>query len=483
MNCSKCGSQNQNGTKYCIFCGTPLQEDATRTVAPRWKVGKLTIIVPIVAVVIIGAVIAGVIIARSGSKGKSGETQWSCFGGNSSRSNFLAAPGMTYDRMAWKAEMSGRTRCSAVASGGNVYVCAGDHLKCFDAKSGKGRWDFSDENSVGSYGNFDETTPVLANGSVYVTGGHNDSLYRVDTGSGKMIWETNKGRVYAADGASPIFSDGRIFLDSEERELLCIDAGSGKQLWRFKPSEDEEIVHGSNTTVATSESVYQIARRGDSFEGYGKLYCINAKSGKASWNYEDPNHGFISLSSMGNKIFILTGEKGGAYGSSLICIDASTGKRLWQYPEVQPGGKGSEFVTTACDEQNLYILSVEYPRKTDEESGDYVYSLEGAKYRVECLSTTTGSQLWKTDLEANTSYKFIVVDNSNLYISGVLEDTEKVICLGRSGGSKTWETKVDQYYDADYQQSGLARCGGQLFLTTELYVGDFHDLRLYCIGK
>jgi outer membrane protein assembly factor BamB/Icc-related predicted phosphoesterase len=81
---------------------------------------------------------------------------------------------------------------------------------------------------------FVETIPVVYKGML-IFGTWNDHLYALDTETGKTIWDWQNGytnRMLSPAACVPVAVNNRVFVVSPDRKMACLDALTGKLLWR-----------------------------------------------------------------------------------------------------------------------------------------------------------------------------------------------------------------------------------------------------------
>jgi outer membrane protein assembly factor BamB len=105
---------------------------------------------------------------------------------------------------------------------------------------------------VWSYKNFSvspiNSTPVVDGNLVYI--GHGEEspgnniqgrvicldASQIENGAPKLVWETNG---IHARYASPIINEGRLYMPDDGGRLYCLDAKSGKEIWKFNYGRGE----------------------------------------------------------------------------------------------------------------------------------------------------------------------------------------------------------------------------------------------------
>jgi outer membrane protein assembly factor BamB len=74
-----------------------------------------------------------------------------------------------------------------------------------------------------------ESTPVVSDGVVYVGG--NGGLLALDAGTGKERWRFNAGE---GGQSSPAISKGVAYFGSSDSNVYAVDTVTGKETWAFR---------------------------------------------------------------------------------------------------------------------------------------------------------------------------------------------------------------------------------------------------------
>jgi outer membrane protein assembly factor BamB len=198
----------------------------------------------------------------------------------------------------WKAEV-GEGIASPVVAGGSVYVFArqaGDEvLRCLDLTGGKERWrsepypaPFEPHPAAALYGKSPRSTPAVAEGKVY-TFGVSGILSCLDAGTGKVVWRKDFSRHYPAYGtsASPLVADGLCVVPVgdgvKQGELTALDARTGEPRWRY--ADGSGPAYGS-PVLADLAGERQVV----TFTSWN-LLGLSAATGKRLWRVEAPFDG------------------------------------------------------------------------------------------------------------------------------------------------------------------------------------------------
>jgi quinohemoprotein ethanol dehydrogenase len=165
---------------------------------------------------------------------------------------------------------------------------------------------------------------ALGDGRVYF-GQLDGKVVALDQKTGKVIWKTHlvKWQLGQTITAAPIYADHTIYIGVVGAEyatrsfLAAIDAGSGKETWRWY------------TTAAPGEP------GGDSWPSGSKMYL---RGGATIWQAPavDPDLGLIYFSTGNAGSDWYGGDRPGKnlYAASIVALDLKSGKLKWYFQQV-----------------------------------------------------------------------------------------------------------------------------------------------------
>ena len=229
-----------------------------------------------------------------------------------------------------------------------------DQINTSNVKSLQQAWTFH----TGDKSGFFESTPLVIDGTMYVTA--QNGVVALDASTGTPLWKfesdggTRRGLTYwPGDAKTP----ARIFGSTQER-LVALDAKTGRMVPQFGQGGFIDL----GTTMATPASVYNdiLITPGTSPE----IRAWNARTGALIWKFDlvaqpgDPNNktwegdswktvggtntwGYLTVDVERGIVYVpvsIAGENDyvgvtrpgdNLYGTSLVALDISTGKRLW----------------------------------------------------------------------------------------------------------------------------------------------------------
>ena len=102
--------------------------------------------------------------------------------------------------------------------------------------------------------------------------------------------------------------------------------------WRFQPKVERCWI--ASSPVVDGERVYVGVVLPSAFKGSGAVYCVDRKTGKEIWMFNeggDMKDVFSSPCVADGRLYIGEGFHQHA-DCKLYCLDAATGKKLWDFP-------------------------------------------------------------------------------------------------------------------------------------------------------
>ena len=229
-----------------------------------------------------------------------------------------------------------------------------DQIHTGNVKSLQQAWTFRTGDKTG----FFESTPLVVDGTMYVTA--QNGVFALDASTGTQLWKfesdggTRRGLTYwPGNQATP----ARIFGSAQER-LIALDAKTGKLVPQFGQGGFIDM----GTTMATPASVYRdvlitpgtapeirawsartgallwqfdlVAQPGDPHNKTWEGDSWKAVGGTNTWGYltVDTERGivYVPVSIAGENDYVgVTRPGDNLYGTALVALDIATGKRLW----------------------------------------------------------------------------------------------------------------------------------------------------------
>ena len=273
-----------------------------------------------------------------------------------------------------------------------IYIGSSNkYMYCFDAVTSKKIWDYE------IISNFlvSPTSPAVAYDRVYF-GGADGFIYCLNAINGYEEWKyTNATPVPCSIFSDPTVVNDRVYIGTgscyyQDHDVLCLDAYTGEQLWKF--DADEKVF---NSPAVFDDKVYI---------GNDKLYCLDALNGELINNTAE-KYFAGSPTIAEDRIYI------GSYDHNLYCLDAETLDEKWFFttgdevqstPAVAYGN-----IYFGSNDKKVYCLDTDGNIVWSKETGDTVVSspavADGKVYvgssdnYFYCLDAYNGDIIWKDE--------------------------------------------------------------------------------------
>jgi outer membrane protein assembly factor BamB len=280
-------------------------------------------------------------------------------------------------------------------------------------------------------------TPALVGDRLYVfTRQGDDEVIRcLDAASGKEIWKDQYAAKPATGGAarfpgprcSPTVAQGKVVTLGVRGTLSCLDAGTGKVLWRKNDFKDAWPVFftSSSPLIVDGLCVAQLGGKekgGFTGQDNAAVVAYDLASGDEKWKWAGDSTAYASpvvLSLDGAKAVVAETDK------RVVALDLADGKLLWETPFVSPNTRGNYNAATPIVEGQTLI---------------YTGSSRGAtavKLRKEG-SGVSGSELWKNE-EESVVFNTPVVKDGLLY---GISQRNQLFCLNLQDGKTDWTAQI-----------------------------------------
>lgn len=204
-------------------------------------------------------------------------------------------------------------------------------------------------------------------------------LWRTEIGAGYSGPAVADGRVFVMDyvkssGELTNSSGGRDRLSGNER-ILCLDAKSGKEIWKHEYSRPYNLSYGAGpraTPTVDGDRVYALGAEGD-------LTCLNAISGETIWakqlvqgeDVESPIWGHAAHPLVhGDLLYCL----GGSEGKVVAALNKFTGSVIWEALTASEMGYCPPSIQEFSGVEQLIIWHADSLNGLDPKTGDVLWS-------------------------------------------------------------------------------------------------------------
>jgi outer membrane protein assembly factor BamB len=342
---------------------------------------------------------------------------------------------------------------------------------------------------------FDNAYHPIAVGELLIVGSsRNDSVTAYDAATGARKWR------FYADGPvrfAPAAWKGRLFVASDDGHLYCLEASTGKLLWKFRGGPSGRRVLGNERLISSWP-----VRGGPAVAG-GRVYfaagiwpfmgvfvyALDAESGKVLWRNDSSGfyfqqgkkrfsggsapQGYLAVS--GDRLVVPNNRIGPAV------FEIKTGKFLLARGSYS-GGNWSVAATAGCYFSGRYAARLDsfarlymkngrpfYPSGLPIFTGETLYASDGRKITAYDLKRTRfieGKKRGVATLEAPTSWTFAhrghpwLKAGRRLYVTQRKSLVAVDIPAGGGGGKVSWQTPVEGTVGS------MLAAGGRLFVVT-----------------
>ncbi|MCZ4303354.1 PQQ-binding-like beta-propeller repeat protein [Zoogloeaceae bacterium G21618-S1] len=215
-----------------------------------------------------------------------------------------------------------------------------------------------------------QATPIVLDGVLYYISAFNN-VWAVDAASGKTLWHyepklapISKQVFYAAASRGVTVGRGKVFVGTLDGRFIALDQKSGKEVWSTQLS-DLKTQHGAlfSAPPQLAGDVLFGGTTGGDQPISGKIYAVNADTGKPVWTFEvikdDPESWpgdsgkrgggsawmpgtydaqsdtiFIGTSNAAPDFYGADRKGDNKYTATLLAIDPKTGKLKWHRQEI-----------------------------------------------------------------------------------------------------------------------------------------------------
>lgn len=286
---------------------------------------------------------------------------------------------------------------------------------------------------------FGDATPALVGKMIYLNTrqGDDEVILCLDAATGKELWKntypsaavTGPSGSHPGPRSSPAVASGKIVTFGASGILSCLDAVTGKVLWRKENpmSNVPQFFTGMSPLIVENTCIAHAGTKDN-----GNVLALDLNTGNEKWKWSGDGPAYASPSVMtidGKKHIIVQTEK------NLISLNLADGKLVWQ-------------IATPV-QQRFYNASSPYI------NGQIIYySGQGVGIRAIQISGK-GDQFITKELWSNAEIG--AKWNTPVLIDGFLygfTDQKRIYCLDASTGQKAW---VDETVNSDF--AGIVDCG------------------------
>ena len=283
-----------------------------------------------------------------------------------------------------------------------------------------------------------DATPVLAGKNMFLhtRQGAEETVLCLDAATGKQIWRysyaapavTGPASSHPGPRSTPVIGEGKIVTFGVSGITSCLDLASGKLLWRKDDGQGvPQFSTGMSPIIFKGMVILQTGGKDN-----GQVVAYDLNTGAEKWKYTSEGPAYASPSMMTiDKILqiVLFTEK------SLISLDPSDGKFLWKI-ETPPMQRFYVSVSPYIDGNKIYYTGLGAGSKAVE------ITRQGDKYVTR--------ELWSNP-EVGAKWTTPILKDGYLY---GFTDQRRIYCINAANGQTAW---IDNATNSDF--STILDCG------------------------
>lgn len=280
---------------------------------------------------------------------------------------------------------------------------------------------------------------IVVDGLGYTMGnvdGH-DQVVALDVKTGEIKWKhtypcaLDPNLYEGGPNATPTYDNGKIYTISKEGHIFCLDAKSGKEIWKTHAkaySEPPVWGYSGAPTILNDMVVFNVASAG---------VALNKNNGKLVWKTPKGKPGYappMPFERKGETVFAMFA------GKELALIEANSGKKIWGFPWITE-----------------YDVNAAIPLIID----DKIFITSGYRHGGTMLEYNGDEpkQLWENKI-LKAQFNSPVYHKGHIYgISGDANRRGKLVCMDPATGEAKWTGKS--------QFGSLLLVGDQLVILEE----------------
>jgi outer membrane protein assembly factor BamB len=271
-----------------------------------------------------------------------------------------------------------------------------------------------------------DASPALVGDKVYVftRQGDDEVILCLDAANGKELWKDKYGAVavtgaaakigggHLGPRATPVVAEGKICTFGVGGVLSCLDAGTGKVMWRKDSKAWPQFFTSSSPIIVAGLCIVQLGA-----ESKGSIAAYDLATGDEKWKWAGDGTAYSSpvLLSLGDAKMLVAET-----AAKIVALGVADGKLLWETPFPKGQGRTYNACTPMVDGQNVVYTGGGRGTKEVriEKQGDAVAAKE----------------LW-SNKEQGCQFNTPVVRQGLLF---GLSDRDALFCINAETGKTAW---------------------------------------------
>jgi outer membrane protein assembly factor BamB len=298
-------------------------------------------------------------------------------------------------------------------------------------------------------------TPALVGDKLYVFSRQegNEIIRCLDAATGKELWQDKYESLGASGPASgfsgprssPTVAEGKVVTLGVRGVLSCLDAATGKKLWRKDDFQAYPQFHpASSPIILDGLCIAQLGGRTN-----GAIVAYDLATGDEKWKWSGPSPAYASpvlITVGGSKLIVAQTE------TKMAAVGAADGKLAWEAPSAPQGGGGGAGGGRPAGGRGG---GRDYKAATPIVDGQTIYSagrgIKAAKLEKEG-DGFVAKELWSNP-DKSVIFNTPVLKNGLLY---GLTPANELFCINAQNGQLAWSAPTAKAAEG---QAGEAQAG------------------------
>jgi outer membrane protein assembly factor BamB len=355
---------------------------------------RLRLMLPAISGLLVGVILLGGCHALRVSQGiRQDAADWPMDGRTAGHASLAAGWVIPPLVSAWEADLgSGVGGGSPLAADSFIIVgtLRGEVL-LFQASTGE-------RLGVMAFGDAVPGSPVLGGSTVYIPLANTpESMVAYDLTGGRILWKSVCGPITT----SPLLVEHRLYAGTAEGSLVCLDAESGRILWRYELPVNRTM-KGIRSTPASDGSLI-VFGADDGF-----VYALDALLGTLRWRRDTGAPVMAPVALSDGRAFVAN------LAGTFICVNLADGAGRWRHAGTDPVFAGAALA-----------------------DGMAVFGTTGGK--VYALSQADGSAVWEHPVNGVVSAAGVI--SGSWFFVGTL--ARSIIALRLTDGGEVWKDSLE----------------------------------------
>jgi outer membrane protein assembly factor BamB len=228
------------------------------------------------------------------------------------------------------------------------------------------------------------TAKTTLSGNVLLAYSADQKLYAIDFQSGQHLWVYDTGttaNLLLRAGAGPIVAGSEVIFGTTEGDVRSVSLNSGKENWKLDPSREDFRFRDVVGEIGLGNHQIYVARSD------GLVFAVDTLNRPNDVLWKE-NFTSVTSTSYRDGTYVV-----GCINGDLIALQASTGRQLWKV------NLGESIKTITIGEKAIFV--------------------GGSQGRITAVSGANGHTLWHDDLEGVLTRQPIVVDDEIYFATGL----------------------------------------------------------------